>query len=127
MQEHFKHQREFTRSQTAVEVEIAAGPRTLVGSTRDVSMNGLYLFGERSIAAGERCRIRLYLGGRESGVCVSATGRVARVDASGTAVTFDEVDLDGYQHLKQLVLLNAADPDQVAEEIDQHRGLRRRD
>ena len=126
MQEHFKHRREFSRSQTAVEVEITAGQRTVVGSTRDVSMNGLYLFGERSIAAGERCGIRLFLGGRETGIGVSARGRVARVDAGGMAVTFEEVDLEGYQHLKQLVLLNAADPDQTAEEIDQHRGLRRR-
>jgi len=37
------------------------------------------------------------------------------------------VSLDGYQHLKQLVLLNAPDPDQVAEEIDEHVGLCRRE
>lgn len=127
MEERFKHQREFTRSHTAVEVEIFAGERTVVGATRDVSMNGLYLIGERAFAAGERCSIRLYLGGRDTGACVSARGRIARVDAGGTAVTFDEVDLEGYQHLKQLVLLNASDPDQTAEEIDQHRGLRRRE
>ena len=127
MEESFKHQREFTRSETAVEVEVIAGQRSVVGSTRDVSMNGLYLSGERSIAAGELCSVRLYLGGRDSGVCVSARGRVARVDLGGTAVTFDDVDLEGYQHLKQLVLLNASDPDQTAEEIGQHRGLRRRE
>jgi hypothetical protein len=127
MQEPYKHEREFTRSATAIEVEITAGNRTVGGSTRDIAMKGLYLFGERSIAAGEACSIRLYLGGRESGVCVQARGRVARVDAEGMAVSLDEVDLDGYQHLKQLVLLNAEDPDQAAEEIEQHRGLLRRD
>ncbi len=126
MGESFKHQREFIRAATAVEVEISAGDRTIVGSTRDVSMNGVYLVGERSIAAGARCRVTVYIGGRESGARVDAAGRIARVDAHGMAVTFDEVSLDGYQHLKQLVLLNAPDPDQAAEEIDEHRGLRRR-
>jgi hypothetical protein len=42
------------------------------------------------------------------------------------AVAFDEVNLDGYHHLKQLVLFNALDPDQAVEEIEQHVGLRRR-
>jgi len=42
-------------------------------------------------------------------------------------VSFDTVDLDGYQHLRQLVLLNSPDPDRAAEEIDQHVGLLRRD
>jgi hypothetical protein len=126
MQEPFKHTREFTRCQTAIEVEIAASDRTVVGATRDVSLNGLYLFGERSFAAGSRCRITLFVGGRGSDARVEASGCVARVDLDGMAVTFDEVSLEGYQHLKQLVLLNAPDPDQVIEEIDQHVGLRRR-
>jgi hypothetical protein len=126
MQDLWKHAREFTRCPTAMEVEIAMGERSVVGSTRDVSLNGIYLYGERQFPAGTRCRVTLFVGGRESDVRVEASGHVARVDAQGMAVHFDEVSLDGYQHLKQLVLLNAPDPDQVAEEIDQHVGLRRR-
>jgi hypothetical protein len=126
MQEIRKHEREFTRCPTALDVEITVADRILVGSTRDVSLCGLYLFGERSLAAGTRCQLTLFVGGRESGARVDASGRVARVDATGMAISFDEVSLDGYHHLKQLVLLNAPDPDQVAEEIDQHVGLRRR-
>lgn len=127
MQELWKHAREFTRCQTAMDVDIASGERRVEGSTRDVSLNGLYLYGERSFPAGTRCQVVLFIGGRESGARVEAVGRVARVDAEGIAVTFEEVSLEGYQHLKQLVLLNAPDPDQVAEEIEQHVGLRRRD
>jgi len=126
MQDRWKHDREFTRCQTALDVEIAACDRTLLGSTRDVSLNGLYIFGERSFAAGTRCRVTLFVGGRESGVRVEASGRVTRVDSTGMAVLFDEVSVDGYHHLKQLVLLNAPDPDQAAEEIEHHVGLRRR-
>jgi hypothetical protein len=127
VQELWKHSREFTRCQTAIEVEIATGERSVVASTRDVSLNGIYLYGERSLPAGTPCRVTLFIGGRESDVRVEASGHVARVDAEGLAVSFDEVSLDGYQHLKQLVLLNAPDPDQVAEEIEQHVGLRRRE
>ena len=126
MQEVWKHPREFTRCQTAIDVEIAGSDRTVVGSTRDVSLNGIYLCGERSFAAGTRCQVTLYVGGRESGVQVDASGRVARVDDAGMAISFEAVNLDGYHHLKQLVLLNAPDPDQVVEEIEQHVGLRRR-
>jgi hypothetical protein len=122
----WKHAREFTRCSTAVDVELSAADCTVVGATRDVSLNAIYLFGERSLPAGTRCRVTLFIGGRESGVRVEASGRVARVDPRGMAVAFDEVNLDGYHHLKQLVLFNALDPDQAVEEIEQHVGLRRR-
>jgi hypothetical protein len=127
MREAWKRPREFTRCQTALEVEIVVAGRKIVGSTRDVSMNGLYLSGERSVVAGLRCTVRLFVGGRETGARVDAVGRIARVDPGGIAVNFDEVSFEGYQHLKQLILLNAEDPDLAAEEIDRHVGLRRRD
>ncbi len=126
MQEHPKETREFTRCQTAMDVEIASGDRFIAGSTRDVSLKGLYVHGERSIPAGTRCAVTLFVGGRGSEVRIEASGRIARVDAGGMAVSFEEVTLDGYEHLKQLVLLNAPDPDQVADEIAQHVGLRKR-
>ena len=126
MQPLWKHAREFTRCHTAIEVEIAAAGATVVGSTRDVSLNAVYVLGERTLPAGTRCQVTLFIGGRESDVRAEASGRVARVDERGMAVAFDEVSLDGYHHLKQLVLLNALDPDQAAEEIGQHVGLRRR-
>jgi hypothetical protein len=107
-------------------VELACGGRTVRGSTRDVSLSGIYLFGERSLAAGTPCSVTLLLGGPESDVRVEARGRVARLDDGGMAVGFEEVGFDGYQHLQRLVLLNAPDPDQVVEEIEQHVGLRRR-
>lgn len=127
MRQSWQHPREFTRCKTALEVEITAGDRRVVGETRDLSLSGIYLFGERSLPAGTPCRVMLFVGGRESGARIEASGRIARVDAYGLAVSFDTVDLDGYQHLKQLVLFNAADPDRAAAEIDQHIGLRRRD
>jgi len=125
--EAWKHPREFTRCKTAIEVEIAAADRRVTGETRDVSLSGLYFYGERSLPAGTPCRVTLFVGGRESGARIDASGRIARVDAHGLAVSFDTVDLDGYQHLRQLVLLNSPDPDRAAEEIDQHVGLLRRD
>lgn len=126
MQERPKESREFTRCHTAMDVEITSGDRLVTGATRDVSLKGLYVNGERSIPAGARCTITLFLGGRGSQARVEASGRIARVDSGGMAVAFEEVSLDGYEHLKQLVLLNAADPDQVADEIAQHVGLRKR-
>ncbi|MCC6641733.1 MAG: PilZ domain-containing protein [Deltaproteobacteria bacterium] len=127
MQDAWKHSREFTRCKTALEVEIIAAERHVAGETRDVSLAGIYFYGERSLPAGTPCRVTIFVGGRESGARIEASGRIARVDAHGMAVAFDALDLDGYQHLKQVVLLNAADPDQAAGEIEQHVGLRRRD
>lgn len=126
MQEIWKHTREFTRCRTAIDVEIRSAAGVVSGSTRDVSLNGIYLPGERFLATGMRCDVTLYVGGRESGALVEAAGRIARLDASGTAIVFEEMSLDGYHHLRQLVLLNAHDPDQAAEEIEEHVGLLRR-
>jgi len=122
----WKHVREFTRSRVTVEVELEASEQRISGSTRDVSMSGLYLWGERRVPAGAPCRVHMLVGGDRSGIRVDARGRVARVDAEGMAVSFEEVSLEGFQHLKQLVLLNSPDPDAALDEIAQHHGLRRR-
>lgn len=129
MEPAWKHAREFTRTAVAVDVDLLdseRAERSVAGATRDVSMNGLYLRAERCLPAGARCDVRLYLGGRDSGLCIEAVGRIARLDATGMAVCFEELSYDAYQHLKQLVLLNAPDPDVVLEELAQHQGLRRR-
>jgi hypothetical protein len=40
------------------------------------------------------------------------------------AIEFDRVEVESFEHLKQLILLNSSDPDNVWEEFERHLGLK---
>lgn len=119
--------REFTRVATTIEVEFAGDNLDPVtGVLGDVSMKGLFLFCALPPPVGTSGTISLYLGQRDTGICISARGRVVRHAPDGVGIEIREIGLDSYGHLRNLVQLNAADTDAVQHEFDSHVGLRRR-
>jgi hypothetical protein len=44
-------------------------------------------------------------------------GKVVRQDDSGVGVQFEEIDIDTFYHLKNIVYYNADDPDQVEDQL----------
>ncbi len=119
--------REFSRSPVAVEVDVTGDDfQITVREIRNVSMGGVGIAPcDEEIPVGCECRVRLYLGGRLSGVCIEAEGRVARADDEEIGIEFTEIiGADSYQHLKRLVLLNSEDPRAVQEEFGAHLGIK---
>lgn len=122
------NQREFTRVRTRIAVDLDLPQGRIEGSTRDVSLNGAFVAVSATIAEGTSCLATLHVDGRGGAVAVRAQGRVVRVLEGGVAVHFDELlELDSYEHLRNLVLYNAADPAQAEQEFDSHLGLKRVD
>jgi len=123
--------REFSRVSVSVNVEIERpGLATFKAVAKDVSLNGLRIESAESFDADGLCDVRVILGG-DGGeiepIIIEAHGCAVRSDGQFVAIHFDQLELEGYNHLKNLILYNAQDTDQVEHEFDQHVGLHRKD
>jgi len=119
-------QREFTRIPIRRTAEIVTDDATVVAEpTRDISAKGLYVEGLSNLPPGAPCRVRLPLLGVPGTATIQADARIVRSEANGIAVEFTGMDLDSFEHLRNLVLYNAPDPAQIESEFENHLGLRR--
>jgi hypothetical protein len=94
------------------------GARVLDLETRDLSHKGMFVLGEVPLKAGQTCIITLHLlGDEENAPVLRMEGKIVRSTAGGTAIDFVSMDPDTYLHLRNLVLLNAEDPDEAEKEF----------
>lgn len=96
------------------------GARLLDLETRDLSHKGMFVLGTAPLKAGQGCTITLHLlGDEENAPVLRMEGRIVRSTAEGTAIDFVSMDPETYLHLRNLVLLNAEDPDEAEKEFGQ--------
>jgi hypothetical protein len=121
------NQREFTRVRTSIPVDcVCADGSPHSGSTKDVSLNGCFIPSDSPPAEGTTCTATLYIDGRDGVIRVGANAEVISHRQGGFALHFHELlELDSYEHLRNLVLYNAEDPNQAECEFDSHLGLKR--
>ncbi|MDX2476647.1 MAG: PilZ domain-containing protein [Gammaproteobacteria bacterium] len=118
--------REFTRLAVPVNVEVKVGGNiSAVGIAHNISMNGILLHSDQELAAGTICEIHIILGEEEPLVIVSH-GEVIRSDEQGIAITFSAIELEGLPYMKNLLLYNAPDTNQIHDEFSSHVGLHRK-
>jgi hypothetical protein len=85
--------------------------------TTDLSLKGVFVVGVTGHKVGERCRVSLQLAGSVSELTLRMHGEVSRVEPDGLALHFSEMDLDSFQHLKNILYYNSEDPDRLSEEL----------
>ncbi len=119
--------REFSRVpfQTSVCLK-TGGQEYQASSTRDISMKGMFLVGVPPLTLGSECEVLLQLKGVEPPVEIRLHGKIQRLEETGCAVQFDQIPLESYEHLQNLVRLNAQDPSKLELEMGRHVGLNRR-
>jgi hypothetical protein len=104
---------------TQVDVQ-ATGMKLRNLETRDLSHKGVFLLGESPLQQGQGCTVSIHLPGDESTAPIlHMEGKVARITKEGTAIDFISMDPDTYMHLRNLVLLNAEDPEKAEREFSQ--------
>jgi len=131
MTRHNDERRGFVRVPFNTEVVISAGDWSLrAKSGIDISMSGLHLTGLDRTDTGRplpgtsvRASIHLQASGHRA--LIETDGRIIRSEPGELAVEFIEIELDGYQHLRQLILNNTDDPDRAEKQFDEHRGIKR--
>jgi hypothetical protein len=127
MADKVNEKREFIRVPFNTEVEIQVQGRTIKSKTGiDISMTGLRLTIEQSVPlAGVSCGVKIILAASEPRVVIETQGTVIRSGPGSLAVTFTELDLDSYHHLRQLIMNNTDEPERAEREFVSHWGIRR--
>ena len=92
-------------------------------ATSDLSINGIMIIGLQGRRLDEECELRLHLGSGKSEIVLAIKGRVSRITEEGTALHFYEIELDSFQHLKNIVYYNSENPDDVSKELIDHRSI----
>lgn len=83
------------------------------GSSRDLSMKGMFLATDRKLPLGTACHVRIVLSGGVADLELSMDATVARVEQEGLGLRFDTIDLDSFTHLKNIVMYNSDGDAQV--------------
>jgi hypothetical protein len=86
-------------------------------NSEDISIKGLFVNTEERIPVGTPCDIEILLTGTSTRLALTIKGIITRQDASGLGIAFDSMDLDSYVHLKNIVLYNASDPEDIEKEM----------
>ncbi len=117
--------REFTRSPVHMTVYLRTEDGTEIhGTTREISMNGLFIECADKLPVDTPCHITLTLGDGEH--LIEADAEVKGIISSGMGLAFTGIEAESWEHLKRLNLFNAEDPDQVEAELNRHLGFKTR-
>ena len=124
------NKREFTRVPVQLEVEVRSEQPVTTGpcEVKDISLRGLYLCCEHPLPLGSACQVTLILSGGEPPLRIEVGGSVTRVDPAGMGVEITNVvGVESFEHLRNVVLYNASNPNQVEQEFHDHVGIKRRE
>jgi hypothetical protein len=119
--------REFIRVPFNTTVEVRVRDRVIRSHEGiNISMDGVGLSTRDPIPPVDApCRVTINLGGSENPVRIDVKGTIVRSRLGYLAVKFVDLDLDTYQHLRQLIVNNADDPDRAELEFVAHWGTRK--
>lgn len=123
-----KNAREFSRIEIPVTVRLSMDGDKIVSSSKvvNISMNGMQLCAEHTMSVGDQCQVEVLFGDPDNALSIFAEGKIARIISDGLAVNFESIELESFDHLKNLISYNAGDVDQVEREFAEHLGLHRR-
>ena len=76
------------------------------GDIENLSMKGMFIKACSEIPEGTDVLAIIHLSGASSDLTVRIDGKVARNEPRGIAVTFNRIDLDSYNYLKNIISYN---------------------
>lgn len=83
------HNRSRVRLEYSAEAVVhSARKGTLQGVVRDIGMESVYIYFEPIFDIDEDVELQITLRGKDSELCIKASGKVVRVDQDGTALRF---------------------------------------
>ncbi len=83
------------------------------GSSKDLSLKGVFINTTEEISVGSKCKVKVLLTGMSEAIVLKMQGDVARRTPSGIAIDFNLMDIDSYTHLKNIVKYNAPEIDDI--------------
>ena len=118
--------RGFIRVPFKTDVEVRVEGRSIRSQADlNISMSGIHLRTSEAVPPQETpCQVTILLGKSGEPVLIEAKGKTIRSQPGNLAVEFSELELDSYNHLRQLIMNNAEDPARAEREFHAHWGIR---
>ncbi|WP_161595146.1 PilZ domain-containing protein [Mariprofundus erugo] len=119
-----KEERGFTRLKLPIDVTIFTEDQGKChGTAHDISMSGVNVqLPECTLHMDSHVAVQLDF----YGLLLSMNAKVARQINHEVALSFDNIELESYEHLARLIQLNSLEPEQIERELHDHIGLRER-
>jgi c-di-GMP-binding flagellar brake protein YcgR len=108
--------------------ELALTEKTVYkGATKNISFSGVFMYcpDAQNIPIGETGFFKIFIKSEEETKTISFMCQVIRTDDKGVGLKFIDIDLEGYQKFKNLMLYNSSDPDALLAELEKHPGIDR--
>lgn len=106
-----------TRVPFNIESVIRYQSRTVEGQVVNLSLTGMLFKSSDEIPINTPLDIVFLLTGTTSRLTINLKGAAVRVDERGTAIEFNEIDIDSFIHLKNIVAYNEGNEDKIMEEF----------
>jgi hypothetical protein len=85
--------------------------------TRDISLKGIYCYSDIKFSAGTVCEMELHVTDSDSKRVLFFKGLVVHTDAEGMGIKFQEMDLDSFFLLKNIINHDTGDNEQIEREV----------
>ena len=118
--------RKFSRVPFVVKAQIDWQGKVLAGEVSNLSLRGMLVHVPETIPVGEKLASTLQLTGDSSDLKVTIVAKVVRTDAKGIGLEFEQMDLDSFIHLRNIVAYNSGNADLIDQEFMnfiKHRGF----
>lgn len=111
--------RRFSRVPLRIEAFVSCRSVALKAEVENLSLNGIFLRCQEKFNAGDIARVTLYLSGtaRRLDVSICIHGQVLRSAEGLLALQFQEMDLDSFTQLRNIIAYNTGDADRVRAEF----------
>ena len=103
-----KHSRVGFATQIKIDLK-TKDPVRLEGSSKDLSLKGLFVITDRRFARGTLCSVKIVLTGGIEKIELLIEGTIVRQTDVGIGIIFNSMDVDTYSHLKNIVVYNRVD------------------
>ncbi len=78
----------------------------LEGSSKDLSLRGIFVITDKRFTPGSRCVVKICLTGSVEKIELVMEATVVRQTPKGIGIVFDSMDVETYSHLKKIVQYN---------------------
>jgi hypothetical protein len=94
---------------TPINIAIIVGGEkmNLLGSSRDLSLKGIFVNTQNKIPIGTNCSVEVSLSGSINKIVLKMKATIVRETDRGIGIAFDSMDVDTYTHLKNVVQYNS--------------------
>ncbi|MBU0674218.1 MAG: PilZ domain-containing protein [Proteobacteria bacterium] len=104
----------------SAKLEFSGSRRFEECETKNVSVSGVFVEGVTGVALGEKCDVEFHLVGRTSTLVLEMAAEVVRIEDTGVALQFYDVDQDSFCHMQNIVYFNYKHSGELSEITDEY-------